>query len=161
MVLEINIYIKIKNGVKMAAYKTLVIIVCIITILVSVCGCTSSNKNTTNNITNNTTNSSINNTTTTYISAVKAKELAEPYTGKGVGKGTLGKPVFTTFNGVKVWKFPVNNGYYTIYINAVTIFFIISSIGKIFVVPFHIISLFNLLLLFKKLDVLIFSLSNK
>lgn len=104
----------------MASYKTLVGIVCIITILVSVCGCTSSNNNTTNNTINNTTNSSMNNDTTTYISAAKAKELAEPYTGKGVGQGTLGKPVFTTFNGVKVWKFSVNNGYYTIYINAVT-----------------------------------------
>ncbi len=103
----------------MAKYKNLVVMVSIITILVSVCGCTSSNNNVTNNTINNTTNSSTNNTTT-YISAEKAKELAEPYTGKGVGKGTLGKPVFTTFNGVKVWKFSVNNGYYTIYINAVT-----------------------------------------
>ena len=103
----------------MTKYKNLVVMVSIITILVSVCGCTSSNNNVTNNTINNNTNSSTNNTTT-YISAEKAKELAEPYTGKGVGKGTLGKPVFTTFNGVKVWKFSVNNGYYTIYINAVT-----------------------------------------
>jgi hypothetical protein len=103
----------------MLPYKNLAVIVFIFTILVSVCGCTSSNNKITNNTINNTTNTSINNATT-YISAEKAKELAEPYTGKGVGKGTLGKPVFTTFNGVKVWKFSVNNGYYNIYINAVT-----------------------------------------
>ena len=75
----------------MVSYRTLVTIICIITILVSVCGCTNSNKNSTNKTINNNTNSSINNNTTTYMSAVKAKELAEPYTGKGVGKGTLGK----------------------------------------------------------------------
>ena len=38
----------------------------------------------------------------------------------GVGKGTLGTPTLTTFNGVKAWQFPVNNGFYNIYINAIT-----------------------------------------
>jgi hypothetical protein len=38
----------------------------------------------------------------------------------GLGKGTLGKPTLTTFNGVKAWKFPVNHGFYNIYIDAIT-----------------------------------------
>jgi hypothetical protein len=100
-------------------YENLVAVVCIIAILVAVSGCISTSNNTTTNITEkNVTNS--NNTTTAYISADKAKELAAQYTGMGVNRGTLGTPTLTTFNGIKVWKFPVNNGYYTIYIDAVT-----------------------------------------
>jgi hypothetical protein len=38
----------------------------------------------------------------------------------GVNHGTLGTPTLTTFNDIKVWEFPVNNGFYTIYIDAVT-----------------------------------------
>ncbi len=102
-------------------YKNLVTVVCIITILVAISGCTSTSNNKTNNTSNITGKNNTNgNTTTTYISADKAKELAAPYTGMGVNRGTLGTPTLTTFNGIKVWKFPVNNGYYTIYIDAVT-----------------------------------------
>lgn len=101
------------------AYKNLVAVVCIITFLVAVSGCISSSNNSTNHTTNITEkNSTSGNNTTTYISVAKAKELASQYTGMGVNRGTLGTPMLTTFNGVKVWKFPVNNGYYTIYINA-------------------------------------------
>ena len=50
----------------------------------------------------------------------KAKELAAQYTGMGVNGGTLGTSTLTTFNGVKVWKFTVNNGSYNIYIDEVT-----------------------------------------
>jgi hypothetical protein len=103
------------------AYKNLFAVVFIITILVAFSGCTSTSNNTTKNTTNITEKNSTNgNNTTTYISAAKAKELAAQYTGMGVNRGTLGTPTLTTFNGVKVWKFPVNNGYYTIYIDAVT-----------------------------------------
>jgi len=42
-----------------------------------------------------------------HILVERAKELASQYTGIGFGKGTLGKPTFTTFNGLKTWKFPV------------------------------------------------------
>ena len=97
-------------------------IIGIIILLIAIIGSTNT---TTNTITNNTTNiTQINNTnvnnTTTYISAEKAKELASQYTGMEVGKGTLGTPTLTTFNGVKAWQFPVNDGYYNIYINAIT-----------------------------------------
>jgi hypothetical protein len=103
------------------AYKNLFAVVFIIAILVVFSGCTSTSNNTTKNTTNITEKNSTNgNNTTTYISVAKAKELAAPYTGMGVNRGTLGTPTLTTFNGVKVWKFPVNNGYYTIYIDAVT-----------------------------------------
>jgi hypothetical protein len=101
-----------------------------IILLVAISGCTNTTNNTpniTSNITSNITeknNVGANdvgvNDTSTYISAERAKELASQYTGMGVGKGTLGKPTFTTFNGLKAWKFPVNGGYYNIYINAVT-----------------------------------------
>ena len=102
-------------------YKNLVAVVCIIAILVAVSGCTSTSNNTTNNTSNITEKNNTNsNNTTTYISADKAKELASQYTGMGVNRGTLGTPTLTTFNGVKVWKFSVNNGYYTIYIDAGT-----------------------------------------
>jgi len=93
----------------------------IIILLIAISGCI----NTTNTTPNNTThitennNTTINNTTT-YISAGKAKELALQYTGMGVNKGTLGTPTLTTFNGIKAWQFPVNNGFYNIYINAIT-----------------------------------------
>jgi hypothetical protein len=101
------------------SYKNLLTIICIITIFVSVSGCT--NITTPNNTTNNTLKNNItDNNTTSYISATKAKEIASQYTGMGVGKGTLGTPTLTTFNGVKAWQFPVNNGFYNIYINAIT-----------------------------------------
>ena len=102
------------------SYRNLLTIICIISILVSVSGCITTNttpNNTSNNTLKNTTSY---NNTTTYISSEKAKEVASHYTGMGVGKGTLGKPTLTTFNGVKAWKFPVNNGFYNIYINAIT-----------------------------------------
>jgi len=103
----------------MLSYRNLLTIICIITILVSVSGCTTNT--TPNNTTNNTLKNNItDNNTTTYISATKAKEIASQYTGMGVGKGTLGTPTLTTFNGVKAWQFPVNNGFYNIYINAIT-----------------------------------------
>lgn len=100
--------------------KNLLTIICIITILISVSGCTTTNttpNNTSNNTLKNTTND---NNTATYINPEKAKEIASQYTSMGVGKGTLGTPKLTTFNGVKVWQFPVNNGFYNIYINAIT-----------------------------------------
>ena len=101
-------------------YKNLVVVVCIICILVAVCGCISTN-NTTNNTSNiSEKNITSNNNSTNYISADKAKELASQYTGMGVNRGTLGTPTLTTFNGVKVWKFPVNNNSYNIYIDAIT-----------------------------------------
>lgn len=98
----------------------------LVAILVAVSGCTSNSNNTTNNSTNNSNSVVVNNSTnhnvTDYISASKAKEKAEQYTAMGV---TLGEPTLTTFNGVKVWKVPVNTvgteehvDY--IYINAVT-----------------------------------------
>ena len=100
--------------------KNLVVVVCIIGILVAVSGCISTT-NTTNNTSNITEkNITSNNNSTNYISADKAKELALQYTGMGVNRGTLGTPTLTTFNGVKVWKFPVNDGFYTIYIDAIT-----------------------------------------
>jgi hypothetical protein len=82
--------------------KNLLTIICIITILISVSGCTTTNttpNNTSNNTLKNTTND---NNTATYINPEKAKEIASQYTGMGVGKGTLGTPKLTTFNGVKV-----------------------------------------------------------
>ena len=89
-------------------YKSLILIVSIVAILVAVSGCTS-NTNMTNNSTNNSNNVVVNNSTnhnsTDYISASKAKEIASQYTAMGV---TLGEPTLTTFNGVKVWKVPVN-----------------------------------------------------
>lgn len=105
--------------------KSLILIVSIVAILVAVSGCTSNSNNTTNS-TNNSNNVVVNNSTnhnaTDYISASKAKEIAEQYTAMGV---TLGEPTLTTFNNVKVWKVPVNTvgteehvDY--IYINAVT-----------------------------------------
>ena len=101
-------------------YKNLVVVVCIIGIFVAVCGCISTT-NTTNNTFNITEkNSTSTNNSTNYISADKAKELASQYTGMGVNRGTLGTPTLTTFKGVKVWMFPVNDGFYTIYIDAIT-----------------------------------------
>ena len=97
-----------------------------IILLVAISGCTNTTNNTPNITSNITEKNSVGvndvgvNDTVTYISAERAKELASQYTGMGVGKGTLGKPTFTTFNGLKAWKFPVNGGYYNIYINAVT-----------------------------------------
>jgi hypothetical protein len=92
-----------------------------IILLVAISGCTNTTNNTPNITSIITEKNSVGvNDTTTYISAERAKELASQYTGMGVGKGTLGKPTFTTFNGLKAWKFPVNGGYYNIYINAVT-----------------------------------------
>ncbi len=96
-------------------------IIGIIILLVAISGCTNTTNTTPNNTTNITEkNSTNNNNTTAYISEEKAKELASQYAGMGVGKGTLGTPTLTTFNGVKAWQFPVNNGFYNIYINAIT-----------------------------------------
>ena len=90
-------------------------------LLVSISGCINTPNNTPNNTSNITEKNNISvNNTATYISAEKAKELASQYTGMEVGKGTLGTPTLTTFNGVKAWQFPVNDGYYNIYINAIT-----------------------------------------
>ncbi len=88
--------------------KNLFVVVFLVAVLVAVSGCTS-NTNMTKNSTNNTNNVVVNNSTqhntTNYISASKAKELAQQYTAMGV---TLGEPTLTTYNGVKVWKVPVN-----------------------------------------------------
>lgn len=105
--------------------KNLILVVSVVAILVAVSGCTS-NTNMTNNSTNNSSsNVVVNNSThntTNYISASKAKEVAQQYTAMGV---TLGEPTLTTYNGIKVWKVPVNTvgtdeHVDFIYINAVT-----------------------------------------
>ena len=110
--------------------KNLIVVIFIIIILVAVSGCISTSNKTSNNTTNITEkNSTINDNTTTYINASKAKELAIQYSYFGVNYGlpklTLGKPIFTTFNGDKVWTVDVSNSkthetLYTIYINATT-----------------------------------------
>jgi len=88
--------------------KNIVLVVFLVAVLVAVSGCTSSS-NMTNNSSNNSNNVVVNNSsqhnTTNYISASKAKEIAQQYTAMGV---TLGEPSLTTYNGVKVWKVPVN-----------------------------------------------------
>lgn len=109
--------------------KNLIAVICIITILVAVSGCISISNKTSNNTTNITEKNGIDNNATTYISKSKAKELALQYSSFGVNYGkpklTLGMPIFTTFNGDKVWTVDVSNSethetLYTIYINATT-----------------------------------------
>lgn len=106
-------------------YKNLFIILSMVALLVAVSGCTSNSNDTTNNSTNNSNvvvNNSTNQNTTNYISATKAKEIAQNYTAVGV---TLGTPTLTTLNGIKVWEIPVKtvgtDEYVdSIYINAIT-----------------------------------------
>jgi len=100
-------------------YKNLVVVIFIVALLVAVSGCVNTSNNTVNNTTQNiaqNNNSNVKNITN-EISSTKAKSLATEYTGMGV---TLGTPTLTTFKGVKVWMFPVNDGFYTIYIDAIT-----------------------------------------
>ena len=113
----------------MKIIQKLIVVISIITILIAVSGCISTNNtnndspNTTGtNITSNSTNS------TNYISASKAKELAVKYNSQagadmGSAKLTPETPKLTTYNGIKVWIVPIYNSeaksaLYSIYINA-------------------------------------------
>ncbi len=114
----------------MKLIQNLIVFIFIITILIAVSGCVSTD-NTKNdsvnatgtNITSNSTNS------TNYISASKAKELAVKYNNQagadlGSAKLTPETPKLTTYHGIKVWVVPIYNSeaksaLYSIYINAI------------------------------------------
>jgi len=113
----------------MKIIQKLIVIISIITILIAVSGCVSTN-NTKNDSANATgTNITSNSTdSTNYISASEAKELAVKYNNQagasiGSAKLTPKTPQLSTYNGIKVWIVPIYNSeaksaLYSIYINA-------------------------------------------
>jgi len=112
----------------MKIIQKLIVIISMVTILIVVSGCISTN-NTNDSVNTTGTNlTSNNNNSTNYISASQAKELAVKYNNQagaslGSAKLTPETPKLSTYKGIKVWIVPIYNSeaksaLYSIYINA-------------------------------------------